>query len=320
MAGRFSLFQFTKPGKGVKKEDVPKETPTGFLAFFPLYGSKFWNLSSLNLLYVIFNFPVLFGLFALTGNISAKTKGVSTALAAPLYGMMMHHANPVTSMLNGMLGNNVEILVPTLLTKVFYALTLLVLLTFGFANTGMTYILRGYVRHEPVYVLSDFLDVIKRNLKQAFLLGILDLIILTALAWDIVFWRSQLGFVNEMMFFASLFLLIIYILMRFYMYIIMITFDLSIRKILKNSLIFAFLGFKRNMVAIVGIAAVALTNLYFYFLFPLMGCVFPFVITLSTTAFIAAYAAYPTIQKIMIDPYYKEEPKKYVEPLYTDMG
>lgn len=320
MAGRFSLFGFAKPGKGIKKEDVPRETPTDFISFFPLYGRKFWNLSSLNLLYIILNFPIFFGLYALSGNLSITAGTYHNSLAAPLYGMMTHNATALTNALYGMVGSQADILVPTTLTKVFYGLALFALFTFGFANAGMTYVLRGYVRQEPVYVLSDFLETIQKNAKQALILGILDIAAMVALVYDLMFWRAQGNFLGEMLFFASLFLALLFLLMRFYMYLIMITFDLSIMKILKNSLIFAIIGFKRNMVALLGIAAVFFLNLYVYMLYIPIGAVLPFVITLVSASFIAAYAAYPVIKKIMIDPYYKEEPREYIEPIFTDEG
>ena len=91
----------------------------------------------------------------------------------------------------------------------------------------------------------------------------------------------------------------------------MITFDLSIYKILKNSLIFALLGFKRNFLALVGILALIVVNYGFFMwlggiLMPL-GIAMPFIILFSAGSYIASFASYFKIKEIMIDPYMSDE-------------
>ena len=64
---KFNLFKtFTGDGFGIDKDDKYNEIPTNFIGFFVMLGRKFWNLSSLNLLYAVCNFPVFFFLYTLT--------------------------------------------------------------------------------------------------------------------------------------------------------------------------------------------------------------------------------------------------------------
>lgn len=56
MAGFFGLFNYSKPGKGVRK-DEPKKAR--FLYFWELYFRKFWKLIQLNLLYLLFCIPIV---------------------------------------------------------------------------------------------------------------------------------------------------------------------------------------------------------------------------------------------------------------------
>ena len=106
------------------------------------------------------------------------------------------------------------------------------------------------------------------------------------------------------------------------MYIILITFDLSIKKILKNSFIFSIIGFKRNIVGFLGILGIVCTNYYIFLVFMPLGTLLPFMITLATCGFVSAYCAYPNIKKIMIDPYEKKNPKPQYdsEPIFIDRG
>ena len=111
--------------------------------------------------------------------------------------------------------------------------------------------------------------------------------------------------------------------MRFYAYTIMITFDLSIRKILKNSFIFAFVGFKRNIVALLGIFVVAAINYMLVGVLLPAAIMLPVIITISLCSFIAIYASYPVIKKYMIDPYYPEQTNQVSEldeTIFEDRG
>jgi hypothetical protein len=86
------------------------------------------------------------------------------------------------------------------------------------------------------------------------IMGILDFICIVVLVVDFIFFYTRTGsYLNDVMYFIIFAISIIYIVMRFYMYQLMITFDLSIKKILKNSLIFTVLGIKRNVLALLGI-------------------------------------------------------------------
>ena len=93
--------------------------------------------------------------------------------------------------------------------------------------------------------------------------------------------------------------------MRFYIYLIMITFDMKMRKILKNSLIFSVLGIGRNLMGIFGIIVlVAINILLIIALWPLnivVPVILPFIYLLPSIFMFKTYAAYPVIEKYMIN-------------------
>jgi uncharacterized membrane protein YesL len=166
-------------------------------------------------------------------------------------------------------------------------------------------------RGDTVFVWSDFFYGIKRNMKKGFLLGILDAVIITVLAVDFIFFNTQGGtFGLDLMYFVILAIILIYIIMRFYIYLMLITFDLSIFKILKNALIFTILGIKRNLIALLGILLIIAINVGLIWLCLPSGfslpIVLPFVYLMGTILFITTFAAYPVIDKFMIKPYINE--------------
>jgi uncharacterized membrane protein YesL len=188
-------------------------------------------------------------------------------------------------------------------------------LTFGLVKVGTTYIIRNLVKGEPVFMWSDFWYAIKRNKKQGFWFGILDFAVLLIIPFNIINLLSDLSTIfSSVVFWFNVVIGVLYIFMRFYIYMQMITFDLSTYKILKNSLIFALLGFKRNILALLGILILVIINYGFFMwlggiLMPL-GIAMPFIILFSAGSYIAAFASYFKIKEIMIDPYLAEHPEE----------
>lgn len=295
---KFSLYKLFNPeGKGLEALDDLKG-PDNLKKCFKLYGRNITTMICLNFLIIFGNFPLMLGLFALTGNLSIPTTAASSPLYAPLSGVMAFDSSPITAALHGVHGTQSAIYTPTTLTYVFLGLSLLVLFTYGFVNTGVTYILRAIVRREPFSVWSDFWRTIKRNVKQALIIGILDVMIIGLLIYDIFFFALN----ASAMMYVNMLILALYLMMRFYIYIMLITFDLSVWKIIKNSLIFTLLNFKRNFVALLGILFAAALTWTLFVLFVPAGVALALAFLFSTCMYFGAFAAYPKIKEIMIDP------------------
>ena len=99
--------------------------------------------------------------------------------------------------------------------------------------------------------------------------------------------------------------------MRFYIYLMMLTFDLSFKKLLKNALIFTMLGIKRNLAALLGIFLLVFLDVVLLlsgagFLLPLALAI-PVLFLFAVGAFMATYAGYYVIKQYMIDPYYEKQ-------------
>ncbi|MCI8387939.1 MAG: DUF624 domain-containing protein [Clostridiales bacterium] len=316
----FKLFNYSLEGKGVKKEP---EGPKNLKNFFKHFGSKFTRLVTVNMYYIFGNFPILFAILAMSGNLDRDSWAPAYKMFPTVYGIMQHTQSPAASALFGMYGTQSEIGFPTTLTYISWALAALVIFTFGLVNIGTTYIIRNMVKGEPIFMWEDFWYAIKRNLKQGMIMGILDVVFSVLIVYDITFFYFNAGVsgVMNFMFYASILLAAIWFWMRFYIYILMVTFDLSIFKILKNSLIFSIIGFKRNFMATLGIVAMVILTYTIMLLALPIGIIIPFVLLFADCSFMACYAAFPKIKEIMIDPYYTEpEPEEYEEPIFHDLG
>ncbi|MEE0969815.1 MAG: DUF624 domain-containing protein [Clostridia bacterium] len=303
----FGIFKRKEP-KELTAAEIEKErnAPRNIAFFFKLLKRNFSKLLTLNFFMLFMIIPLIAALFVY---LQGPTTPVQTGVVAPtLFGVELISGSPAVSLIQNINGMTAQL--PAHSSPVFIIIGIILIflaITWGWQNVGATYILRSMVRGEPVFMWSDYFYAIKKNLKQGFLMGLLDFIIMCVLAFDIFYFSGISGsFAQDMMFYCTIGLAIIYLLMRFYIYIMLITFDLSIFKLLKNALIFTTLGFKRNAAAVIGIILIVVINVALALLLIPMGIIIPVVLPLvyllPLTAFITTYAAYPGIKKYMIDP------------------
>ena len=306
---RLKIFDITRDGKGISKDRELKEA--GLKRFFVTFKDNFSKMVYVNIFFVLGNFPLFFLIATLSGYTKLDAIIPSSDLFQNLGAIFTAgSATPSSMLLYSLEGLGSSILVNSTLTYVFYGISALALFTFGPINVGTAYILRNIAMGEPVFVWSDFWYAVKRNWKQALPFGIIDGIIICVLGFNIYTTLTAGDFLTSMMFWANVVLVMLYFSMRCYIYVQMLTFKLSVFKILKNSLIFSLLGLKRNLLALLGNALLILFELAFLFglggiLLPL-AVALPLAIMFAAMAYMKVFAAYFRIKEIMIDPYKDE--------------
>lgn len=327
---RFNLFDwYYRQGKGSDKNDINALKTPNFPTFFKLLWSKFGKLLGANLIFVFGNFPLFFLLLALSGWFN-KTSAVPTSVTwssflenikLPFFNgetLVPDNANYASSALMGIHGLHAEMTVTGIITYILFGLSLLTAFTWGFTKVGTTYLYRNMMSGEPVFPLSDFFYIVKRNIKQSLLFGAIDFILIAVLISDVVFLYNNIA--NPI----SLFMLILtlamsafYSFMRPYVYLMIFTFDLKFIQIIKNAAAFTILGIKRNLVGF-GISLLIVILNAGLIVLPLVtpvGLLLPFVFTFALLDFIGVYVAYPNIIKYMMD---EKDAKAIIERKYYD--
>lgn len=322
----YEIFNPHRDGKGVPKAGFNPNAPRNLPLFFRMFWRNISELFTLNMILVMGNFPVLIFLLGLSGNFNRLIPTASSLQYGAFYGIFNSlPRSPVTAALLGVYGIPATKQVLTTTTYILFALGVLVLFTFGPVRAGVSYVMRNIVRGEPMFLWQDFFYAVKRNWKQALVLGIIDLVAFAILAFDFLFFFVNTGTVaTNLMFSVIVVICVYYVMMRFYIYVMLVTFDLKLIKVLKNALIFALLNFKRNLAAVLGIAVMLFFNYYLMLLFFPLGIMFPFVLLFSAEVFMGIYAAWPKIKELMIDPIEKDKPSEPEpepeEPVFRDMG
>ena len=204
------------------------------------------------------------------------------------------------------------------LLNLLYLVCCLPIITIGPATAGFVYILRSYAREEHTFMMSDFFDAALKNWKQEFISSLINGAIFALCGISINLYSTMIrktgnGALMILMILCITFF-VIFIVMNFYFHLILITFNLKLTQIYKNSLLFVFLGLKTNIitVAIVGVLAFLL---YRFFPFTI---IFIIPLAISTIGFIITFNTYPLVKKYMIDRYYEQHPEEKVLHYYDE--
>lgn len=301
---KLKLLDPFRDGKGVEKGE---DTTPNIKFFFKSLWRKFPRLISINLIMILQYLPLLGAI--LTYFWADKTPTFTNLSYPLLYGIARFSGDSADMMMASMAG--IQLQIPVLSLSVILLIVFFILLfgsLFGIFNVAVTYYMREMIRGNPVFLFSDFKYAVKKNWKQGMIFGWIDTIILGVLAFDFANMPE-----NGILYFIILGVAILYFIMRFYLYLMLITFDIKISKMFKNALIFVVLGIKRNLLAILWIIVMLGLNVLIFILNMPLGIALPILYFLSFSTFTTAYAAYPVIKRYMIDPYENENPSEAAE-------
>lgn len=203
-----------------------------------------------------------------------------------------------------------------------YILLSLPVVTSGLANAGITHVARNTARDKHSFGMSDFFETLKKNWKQSVIAGIVNIVITVLALYAIRFYYRSYADTKSFLWLVglsvTLSLLMLFTFAQYYMWTMIITFDLPLFTIYKNSMKIAVANLWRNLLlAVLLLISYAFFFLIAYFLpytvvWVLVG--FLLVCTLPTYRFLMIqFIAFPAIRKYMIDPYYKEHPDLDIE-------
>ena len=122
-----------------------------------------------------------------------------------------------------------------------YSMLSLLLLPYGFVSAGMTNVTRNLARDKHSFGFSDFFDTARKNWKQSLAAGLINIFLTALLVFGMFFyfmsdgWFARLGLGVCLVAFAML------AIMKYYMWLLIITFKLPLKSIYLNSFYFIFI-------------------------------------------------------------------------------
>ena len=210
--------------------------------------------------------------------------------------------------------------------NIIYFLTLLPVVTFGPATAAMTKVCRNWSQERNAFMWADYWEAFKKNFKQGFAMGLIDLFFMAGFAVAIPTYsewskNSRLMFVP---FVICLSCCIVFFMMHFYIYLMIVSTELSLKKILKNSFFLVSLGLKNSLWTLV-VWIMVFGAIFLFLPFSVFLLIFfPF----SFVCFVGAFNCYPVVRKYVIQPYYdslgQDNPEfdylKTDDAVFKDMG
>jgi len=236
--------------------------------FFEILPRNLWRLVKLNALYLIASLPFFF-----------ITMFVIKIFAVNVIGRIYTHYG-------------IDI-------SVVLSFWFMVFLGAGPVNAGLTFVVREWGKENPCWFASDFFEKIKQNFKQAFLLWLIDLILICIGVYAIAYYMSIKNYIFTV---AVFYIVTIYILAHIYIYQMMITYDLRLRDILKNSVLIAMGKFFQSLLVLICLLLVYVilpilvifygSNIMFLILLAAEILIFP-----ALCSFTVNFYIYPIIKK-----------------------
>lgn len=175
---------------------------------------------------------------------------------------------------------------------------------------GLTLVTRNYAREEHAFIYWDFKDAVKHNWKAFLINGVVCYAFYFILSIAIQYY-SAMSKTNNLFLVAMVVcigLAILFVFAQYYVPVMLVTFDLTLRQVYKNALIFAILGLWRNLLITV-LLALLIFLLYIsqvMVLTLLIAILLIIFLIFSFCALLINFAVYPLINKMMIKPYEKK--------------
>ena len=228
MAGFFNPTSYSGPDKDAPTVEPPKPA---LFRFLQSLGQSFFRLVAINLIYFVLVAPLLAAAYV------AVYSHVFTAL-----GQDPSHVN-VSPMAGLFLGAAAAL--PVWLGWVLLAVSAIV---YGPVSCGLAYVLRE-ATHQHRARVTDFFTRSWRNARQGVVLGLVDLVVLAFLGFNVA--SGTEGSTSLLVVrYISIAVAVIYAAARSYIFVMCATYELTVFQILKNALIFTGLGFWRNVAAL----------------------------------------------------------------------
>lgn len=306
-------------GNKTQQEDLPEEKARlvdekfGLISFFKLSFHRIGALCKINLLMLLMVSPLIFTLFGFSGSffawrIADTAMSPSSSVFPHYIGMAAYENGSALSSLLTPFTYLTTVNVDNVATTILKWVGVVTVFLFGPMNVGCTYVLRNTVREEHVFIWHDFFGTIRKNLKQSIVFGVIDCVCIGAILYALPFYYTYAStFAMQMLLVAMILITILYFVMRVYIYLMIVTFDLKYLKLYKYAFILTSAGIKRNIMMLVGVFTLFIISAYLFILLRGLGLMLLFVFTFAFAYLICVYCAYPVVKKYMIDPFYDED-------------
>lgn len=189
-----------------------------------------------------------------------------------------------------------------ILLNLLYLIACVPIITVGPATAAMNYVCRNFSQAKPVFFFSDFIEKCKEHFKQGIIVWLIQLVSGALLIGSFFSWTDESfnvsgGFrtVAVVILFVFAYLLLF---ASFYIYPMMVSFDLSVKQLVRNSVILAMTQLWRNIVMLLVLVLLAvLTFLFWPLTFPV-----PLFLAFAVMTFVSNSLIFPVLKRYVAAP------------------
>ncbi len=200
-------------------------------------------------------------------------------------------------------------------TYVFWILLTLLGSVVGPAMCGMMRICRNIATERPTFIWHDFWKAVKSNLKQGLIMGFIDsvVVVLMSFAIPLYFNMAEQNTFFYVPFLICLVCAFIFVMMHFYIYLFIVSTNLSLWKIFKNSFYLTAIELKTS---IANLLISVLVVLLIVLMWPYSSIAV--ILVPSLLGLLYAFNNFPAIRKYVIQPYYDARGEQNPEFAYMN--
>lgn len=265
------FFNYDKPGPGVDK-NAPKKK--GVALFFELLGRNLRKLLLANIIYFAVSLPISLLYYVI---------------------ISMFLANVIPEAVGTAVFIQFSILL-TLLVVIFWGT--------GPVSCGYTYILRNTAREEHTFLASDFFEKSKEGLFHGLVFLIVDTVMLFTFATSVLtYWNLSgvKGGIYTLLLALSIFMILMYTMMHFYLYEMEVTFTNKLIGMYKNSFLMAVATLPMCLLVTAIICVISFTLLSYFT--PIAIIIVAFLCWISLMRFIIDFYAARAIKRNLLSKY-----------------
>ena len=152
--------------------------------------------------------------------------------------------------------------------NILYIICCIPIVTIGAATAALTYALKCYINDEHVFLIHDFFRVFKENFFKA--TGVFAINVLAIFSLYTVYVNYDAIPQFSQFLFPVAFVNILILIMDFYIYPMMVSYELSFFALIKNGFIFALIKLPQNIIAAALVLGVSYLAFGFY---PVLGAI-----------------------------------------------
>lgn len=207
-----------------------------------------------------------------------------------------------------------------------YFLFCIPIVTFGPATAAMTALMRNIYLERPQFIFHDFWVQFKKNFKQSFIIGMLDIFVIgvSILTFRHYSYQPDADMGAKILYALAVAAQVLFVMINFYIYPQIVSLNLGMGGIIKNSVILVFVNLWGELIALAAFAGYAVLVMFFHIFVLTLAPLVPF----AWLGFTSVFCCYPAIQKYIINPYYEQRGERNPElpdededdAVFEDMG